>query len=105
MSTLRFRALETMLSRHTPKYAPPSNKVSDFFGTNVFNHDAMSRFLPKDALKAVTHAINTGDKIDRKVADLVAVGMKEWATTKGATHYTHWFQPLTGLTAEKHDSF
>ncbi len=105
MSTLRFRALETMLSRTTIKYAPPSSKVSDFFGTNVFNTDAMSKFLPKEALRAVNDAINTGEKIDRKAADLVAVGMKEWATSKGATHYTHWFQPLTGLTAEKHDSF
>src|SRR5262245_2757538 len=100
MSTLRFKALDTMLSRQAPKYAAPSNKVSDFFGTNVFNQDAMSRFLPKDALRAVTLAVNTGEKIDRKAADLVAVGMKEWATSKGATHYTHWFQPLTGLTAE-----
>ena len=105
MASLRFRALEAMLSRTAVKYSPPSSKVSDFFGTNVFNQDAMNRYLPKEALKAVNAAINTGEKIDRRAADLVAVGMKEWATSKGATHYTHWFQPLTGLTAEKHDSF
>ncbi|MCX6274107.1 MAG: glutamine synthetase III [Bacteroidetes bacterium] len=105
MSTLRFRALETMLSRTAVKYTPPSDKVSDFFGINVFNNDAMTKYLHKDALKAVNAAINSGEKIDRKAADLVAIGMKEWAASKGATHYTHWFQPLTGLTAEKHDAF
>lgn len=72
---------------------------------NVFNREAMQKFLQRDAYKAVIAAIEHGAQIDRKMADQVALGMKEWANTKGATSYTHWFQPLTGLTAEKHDSF
>lgn len=105
MSTLRFRALEISLNRQSVKVNPPSAKISDYFGTNVFNKDAMKHFLQRDAFKAVMAAIEHGAMIDRKMADQVALGMKEWASSKGATHYTHWFQPLTGLTAEKHDSF
>lgn len=105
MSNIRFRALETALSRPAVKVTPPSGKVSDYFGINVFDKEAMLKFLQRDAYKAVIAAIEHGEKIDRKMAEQVALGMKEWANTKGATHYTHWFQPLTGLTAEKHDSF
>jgi glutamine synthetase len=105
MSSIRFRAVETAQSRHSVKVAPPSGKVSEYFGINVFNKEAMQKFLQRDAYKAVIAAIEHGVQIDRKMADQVALGMKEWANTKGATHYTHWFQPLTGLTAEKHDSF
>ncbi len=105
MNNIRFRALEHTVNRNPVKVTPPSNKVSDYFGTNVFNKDAMHKFLPRDAYSAVIAAIEHGERIDRKVADQVALGMKEWATSKGASHYTHWFQPLTGATAEKHDSF
>ncbi len=105
MSTLRFRALDVTLNREPVKVTPPSARISEYFGTNVFNGDAMQQFLQRDAYKAVIAAIEHGEKIDRKMADQVALGMKEWANSKGATHYTHWFQPLTGLTAEKHDSF
>ena len=105
MSHARFRAVDATLSRHPVKITPPSHKISDYFGTNVFNKDAMVKFLPKDAYKAVMEAIDHGVQIDRKIADQVALGMKEWAASKGASHYTHWFQPLTGTTAEKHDSF
>jgi glutamine synthetase len=105
MTNLRFRALETAQSRPAVKVTPPSTKVSDYYGTNVFNREAMQKFLQRDAYKAVMAAIEHGEPIDRKMADQVAVGMKDWANSKGATHYTHWFQPLTGLTAEKHDSF
>ena len=105
MSNIRFRALETALSRPAVKVTPPSSKVSDYFGINVFDKEAMLKFLQRDAYKAVIAAIEHGEKIDRKMAEQVALGMKEWANSKGATHYTHWFQPLTGLTAEKHDSF
>ena len=105
MTKLRFRALESSSNRQPVKVTPPSSKVSDYYGTNVFNKDAMTKFLPRDAFKAVMAAIEHGVQIDRKMADQVAIGMKEWANSKGATHYTHWFQPLTGLTAEKHDSF
>jgi len=105
MSHTRFRAVDTTLSRQPVKITPPSHKISDYFGTNVFNKDAMIKFLPKDAYKAVMEAIDHGVQIERKMADQVALGMKEWASSKGASHYTHWFQPLTGTTAEKHDSF
>ncbi|MDB4325160.1 glutamine synthetase III [Flavobacteriaceae bacterium] len=78
---------------------------SDIFGTNVFNNAAMRQFLTKDSFKSVQDAVVNGSKIDRAIADHISTGMKEWAIAKGATHYTHWFQPLTGTTAEKHDAF
>ena len=105
MSTLRFRALEISQNRQAVKLSTPEAKISEYFGMNVFSKEAMQHFLQRDAYKAVMAAIEHGAPIDRKIADQVALGMKDWASSKGATHYTHWFQPLTGLTAEKHDSF
>ncbi|REJ85193.1 MAG: glutamine synthetase type III [Bacteroidetes bacterium] len=105
MSTLRFRALEIAIDRAPVKVSPPSSKISDYFGINVFNKEAMQKHLPREAYKAVMAAIEHGVQVERSMADLVALGMKDWASSKGCTHYTHWFQPLTGLTAEKHDSF
>ncbi len=107
MSTpqLRHKALEDVMSR-SPRFSdPPAQRISDYFGANVFNEDAMRMFLTEDAYYAVRKAVTHGSRIDRKLADQVASGMKEWAATKGSTHYTHWFQPLTGLSAEKHDAF
>jgi glutamine synthetase len=102
---MRSKALEDVLGR-TPRFTdPPAQRVSEYFGTNVFGEDAMRMFLTEEAYYAVRQAVNHGSRIDRKLADQVASGMKEWGTTKGATHYTHWFQPLTGLSAEKHDAF
>src|SRR4051812_4866183 len=105
MSTIRFKALETALNRASVTIVPPSAKVSDYFGVNVFNVAAMREVLSKEAYNAVSLAIKKGEKIDRTVADQVASGMKAWAMGRGVTHYTHWFQPLTGSTAEKHDAF
>jgi glutamine synthetase len=105
MSTIRFRALETAQNRQPVISVLPEGKISDCFAVNVFNQEQMQKYLSKDAYRAVMDAIHHGVKIDRKMAGQVAMGMKEWANSKGATHYTHWFQPLTGLTAEKHDSF
>src|SRR5436190_949361 len=105
MSNIRFTALQIALSRLPVKYTAPSPKTSDYFGINVFNKETMLKFLQRDAYKSVIAAIDLGEKIDRSAADQIALGMKEWAISKGATHYTHWFQPLTGLTAEKHDAF
>ncbi|MCU0442937.1 MAG: glutamine synthetase III [Bacteroidia bacterium] len=105
MSTLRFKALELAQSRSLVAVSAPSNKVSDYFNINVFNDQAMKSFLSKEAYEAVSNAIQQGEKIDRKIADQIAAGMKNWAMTRGASHYTHWFQPLTGATAEKHDAF
>jgi len=105
MSTIRFKALEVMLNRPAVKVTAPGNNVSDYFGTNVFDKDTMQKFLSKEPFNSVMVAVESGQQIDRKVAEQVASAMKTWATSKGATHYTHWFQPLTGSTAEKHDSF
>ncbi len=81
------------------------NKVSELFGTNVFNDSVMKERLPEDVYKILKSTIKEGKTIDSSIADTVASAMKDWAIEKGATHYTHWFQPLTGITAEKHDSF
>ncbi|WP_431158781.1 glutamine synthetase III [Winogradskyella poriferorum] len=104
MSTLRFHALKASLNR-TPIEVKESNRRSDIYGANVFNDVAMKQYLSKHAHLSITQAIEKGTKIDRVTADHISTGMKEWAISKGATHYTHWFQPLTGATAEKHDSF
>ncbi|GGD25669.1 glutamine synthetase III family protein [Flavobacterium orientale] len=104
MSTIRFQALKETLGRK-PVKVEEIGKKSEIFGTNVFNDKSMRKFLTPDAYKAVKNAVQHGIKIDRKLADYIAMGMKEWALTKGVTHYTHWFQPLTGATAEKHDAF
>ena len=81
------------------------DKVSEIFGSNVFNDSVMKERLPKSVYEALKSTIKEGKTIDSSIADSVALGMKEWAMEKGATHFTHWFQPLTGITAEKHDSF
>ncbi len=104
MSTLRFQALKDASGRKPVKFEEAGRK-SDLFGSNVFNDKAMKQFLTSDAHKGVKDAVQHGTKIDRKLADYIAMGMKEWALSKGVTHYTHWFQPLTGTTAEKHDAF
>ena len=81
------------------------NRVDEFFGINVFGDAVMKERLPENVYNELKTAISQGKSIDRKIADIVANAMKEWAIEKGATHYTHWFQPMTGITAEKHDSF
>jgi glutamine synthetase len=104
MSTIRLNAIAQSLQR-TPVTVVESNKRSEEFAKQVFNKERMLQYLTKDALKSVENAILTGSKIDRKMADQIAESMKAWAISMGATHYTHWFQPLTGATAEKHDAF
>ena len=104
MATLRFQALKDATSRKPVRFEESARK-SAIFGANVFNDKAMKQFLTADAYKGVRDAVQYGTKIDRKLADYIALGMKEWAMSKGVTHYTHWFQPLTGTTAEKHDAF
>ncbi|WP_299669431.1 glutamine synthetase III [uncultured Polaribacter sp.] len=104
MSIIRFNALQETLKR-TPVKVNQSEKRSTLFGRNVFNKNAMQQYLTRTAYESVMNAIEHGTRIDRKIADQVAVSMKDWAIAKGATHYTHWFQPLTGATAEKHDAF
>jgi len=104
MSTLRFHALKQSLDR-PPTQVGKEVKQSEIFGANVFGFKTMRQFLTKDAFKSLMRAIDKGDKINRSIADQIASSMKDWAMAKGVTHYTHWFQPLTGATAEKHDAF
>ena len=80
-------------------------KVSDYFGCNVFDDRVMKSVLPADVYKSLRRTIDEGKKLEASVANAVAKAMRDWAVEKGATHFTHWFQPLTGITAEKHDSF
>ena len=104
MAILRFQALKETLNRK-PLEIEEKERRSELFGRNVFTEGVMRQFLTKEAYQSVMDANATGKKIDRTIADHISTGMKEWAISKGATHYTHWFQPLTGTTAEKHDAF
>ena len=105
MANLRFQALNTVLSRTIPEVKTPSSKISEFFGVNVFDKKKMREFLSKEAYQSIVNSIELGESVNREVSEQIAAAMKAWAMSKGATHYTHWFQPLTGSTAEKHDSF
>ena len=105
MSKTRFNALSAFSSRPKLNVELPAEKISDFFASSVFGDQQMKEFLPSDAYKRLAACIRDGKKVDREIADQVASAMKSWAMKQGATHYTHWFQPLTGTTAEKHDSF
>ena len=82
-----------------------NDKFPEFFGAMVFNEDAMEKYVPAEALTAWRQCLQGDKQLSREVADHIADGMKAWALDHGATHYTHWFQPMTGITAEKHDSF
>jgi glutamine synthetase len=105
MSNIRFQALQTVLTRPIKEVNFPANKISDYFGSNVFDKKKMKEYLSKEAFESIVNSIENGEPIPRDMADHVASAMKAWAIGKGATHYTHWFQPLTGTTAEKHDAF
>ncbi len=105
MSTIRFQALQSVLGRTIPEVKVPSAKISDYFGSNVFDKTKMKAYMSKEAFQAIVNAGEKGTPIERDIAEHIASAMKSWAMSKGVTHYTHWFQPLTGTTAEKHDSF
>ncbi len=105
MAELRFKALQEVFSRQPREVLFPSNKISDYFGIRVFDQQKMQKYLSKEAYESIKKATNKGTTIDRKLADQVAAGMRDWAISMGVTHYTHWFHPLTDGTAEKHDSF
>lgn len=106
MSTQRHSALQDLLLVEDKKVKHYSGKrVTEIFGSHVFGEQSMRTYLSDEAYKSLSASIKAGEKIDRKIADQVASGMKAWAERMGATHFTHWFQPLTGSTAEKHDSF
>lgn len=105
MATIRFKAIEDVLSRKPVDVNLPSTKTSEYYGENVFNKYKMQEYLSQEAYKNVVESVDQGTRIDRKIANQVAIGMKAWALERGATHYTHWFHPLNGSTAEKHDAF
>lgn len=105
MSTIRFNALLLAHSREIKPNHSPRMIISEYFGENVFDRKKMQKYLSAEAYEHVLDAVEKGTKIDRKIADQIASGMKAWAIERGATHYTHWFQPLTEGTAEKHDAF
>lgn len=105
MVNIRFKALEEVMNRKSVDVEMPENRVAEYFGKNTFGKDAMRQYMSEEAYNSVMEASEKGTNIDRRIADQVASAMKSWACEKGATHYTHWFQPLTGDTAEKHDAF
>lgn len=105
MATIRFQALTDALSRSPKQVEYPANKASLYYSTNVFTQEVMREYLPNEAYKSLIKTIEEGVSLDRQLASQVASSMKDWALTKNVTHYTHWFQPLTGSTAEKHDAF
>ena len=105
MSKLRFRVVETAFKKRAAEVPAPAERPSDYFGQNVFNRAKMFKNLPEKAYERITDCIDNGAPLDRETADIVAAGMKKWAIGMGATHYTHWFHPLTEGTAEKHDAF
>ena len=104
-SNLRFQVVEQAFSKKPLDVKAPEGRPCEYFGKKVFNREKMYKYLPKDVYKKMVDVIDNGARLDRDVADAVAAGMKQWATENGVTHYTHWFQPLTEGTAEKHDSF
>ena len=105
MSKLRFRVVESAFEKKAAELAAPAERPSEYFGELVFNREKMFRYLPRKAYEKLADSIDNGTPLDRETANAVAAGMKKWAMEKGATHYTHWFHPLTEGTAEKHDAF
>lgn len=105
MANPRFKALETIQNRIPIEPIEHPNRLSEIFASNVFTLEVMRQYLPGEVYKKVVQTVQQGAVVDREIADSVARGMQNWAIEHGATHYTHWFQPLTGLTAEKHDAF
>ena len=104
-SNLRFQVVEEAFKKQAKEVRVPSDRPSDYFGKYVFNRQKMYKYLPSDVYAKLIDVIDNGARLDRSIADAVASGMKKWAQEMGATHYTHWFQPLTEGTAEKHDAF
>jgi len=105
MAQLRFKALEKVQNRKKIKVKPPSNKISDYFESLIFGMDQMKGTLSPSIFNKVRFAIENRKKIDEETAEAVAAAVRIWSMNKGITHFTHWFQPLTGATAEKHDAF
>ena len=105
MTSLRFDAVAEASRRKPVEVISPVERPSEFFGKKVFNRQKMYKYLPSKVYDKLIDVIDNGAQLDRSIADAVAAGMKQWADENGVTHYTHWFQPLTEGTAEKHDAF
>lgn len=105
MSKLRFRVVETAFKKKAVEVTAPAERPSEYFASKVFNRAKMYKYLPEKAYTKIIDVIDNGAQLDRDTADAVAEGMRKWAAELGATHYTHWFHPLTEATAEKHDAF
>src|SRR5476651_2432403 len=105
MESLRVKAINDLSTKTSEVPLDGSKKITAIFGENVFKLQTAREFLSDEAYKSLTGSIKGGKKIDRLVANQIASGLRQWAELKGVTHYTHWFQPLTGSSAEKHDSF
>ena len=105
MANLRFQVVEEAFKKKPLEVEAPKERPYEYFGKYVFNREKMYKYLPKDVYEKLVDVIDNGSRLDRSIADAVAAGIKQWAVENGVTHYTHWFQPLTEGTAEKHDSF
>ena len=105
MANLRFQVVEEAFKKRPVEVIAPVERPSEYFGKYVFNRAKMYKYLPADVYTKLIDVMDNGATLDRSIADAVAAGMKQWAEENGVTHYTHWFQPLTGGTAEKHDAF
>ena len=105
MTNLRFQVVEGAFKKKPLDVKSPAERPCEYFGKYVFNREKMYKYLPKDVYEKLIDVIDNGSRLDRSIANAVATGIKQWATEMGVTHYTHWFQPLTEGTAEKHDSF
>ena len=105
MANLRFQVVEEAFKKSPLAVEAPKERPNEYFGKYVFNREKMYKYLPKDVYEKLVDVIDNGSRLDRSIADAVAAGIKQWAVENGVTHYTHWFQPLTEGTAEKHDSF
>ena len=105
MANLRFQVVEEAFKKKPLEVTVPTERPYEYFGKYVFNREKMYKYLPKDVYEKLVDVIDNGARLDRSIADAVAAGIKQWAVENGVTHYTHWFQPLTEGTAEKHDSF
>ena len=105
MAIMRFNSINNLSQHKALEFKAPTGKISEYFGTNVYGVEAMRDTLSPEIFKRISKSIRKGQIIDIETADATAAAVKSWALSKGITHYTHWFQPLTGATAEKHDSF
>ena len=105
MSNIRFEALKAAFKHKPVEVVEPEGKVKDYFARDVFTREKMKEYIAQEILDQLFDDVDNGRTIHRDIANVVAIGIRKWATEHGATHYTHWFQPLTGGTAEKHDAF